>query len=79
MAFYRLEPFGEERADWRAALIACLIANTHRNPKKRRRPYEPKDFMPRFDAPTEPQNWQTQLQIAEIFTAALGGRDLRPK
>jgi len=46
MAFYRLEPFGEERADYRNGLVCSLLANKDRNPKKTPKPYQPKDFMP---------------------------------
>lgn len=43
-----LEPFGEERADLRAGIVASVIANANRDRKKRPRPYEPTDFMPKF-------------------------------
>jgi len=49
MAYFSIEPFGEERADLRMATIACLIANANRDEKKRREPYTVQDFMPRFD------------------------------
>lgn len=44
MAYYQLEPFGEERADLRAAIIASTIANAFS--KKRSKP---QDFMPQFE------------------------------
>lgn len=44
-AFYKLEPFGEFRADLRAALIACTIANVSRDKKKQRKPFDIKDFL----------------------------------
>ncbi len=75
MAFYSLEPFGEERADLRAAIIATTVANAARDPKRRRRPFRPADFMPRFRE--RGKNWQEQLMIVEMINAALGGRDLR--
>ncbi len=46
MAYFALEPFGEERADLRAALIACLIANANRDEKKRPTPFRVEEFMP---------------------------------
>lgn len=52
IAFARVEPFGEERADLRSGIIASVIANAHRDRKKRAQPYTPADFMPRFDKPT---------------------------
>lgn len=47
MAYARLEPFGEERADLRAGIIASTVANVHRSRKQR--PMKPSDFMPKFD------------------------------
>ena len=46
MEHHRRNPFGEERADLRAAIIAATIANANRG--KRGKRYKPKDFMPRF-------------------------------
>lgn len=76
MAFFEMEPFGPERADLRAAIVASTVANTARDPKKRARPWTPRDFMPRFDQPAE-QDWQEQLAIVEMLNAAFGGRDVR--
>ncbi len=44
MAFYRLEPFGEERADLRAGIVASTVANVNRG--KKGRALKPTDFMP---------------------------------
>ena len=78
MAYFTIEPWGEERADLRAGIVASVIANVNRDPRKRPRPYRPEDFMPRFGAPRR-QSWQEQLRIAEIITAAMGGEDRRRK
>jgi len=46
-AFERLEgPLGPERWDWRFAMIASTVANTNRDPKKRRQEYRPDEFIP---------------------------------
>ncbi len=45
LAFYQMEPFGELRADMRAAMLASLTANAHRNTKKRAKPFELGDFL----------------------------------
>jgi hypothetical protein len=42
------EPIGPARGDVQAALIASTLANTHRNRKKRRKPFLLSDFMPDF-------------------------------
>lgn len=43
MAFYRLEPFGVERDNYHAGLIASLLYNVHRG--KKNSPMSPDDFM----------------------------------
>src|SRR5690606_27802860 len=74
MAFFSLEPWGTEVEDWRAAMIAATVANGYRDPKRRRKPYEPKDFMPRYEPPkkTEPQSWEEQFAILKMFERLLG-------
>ena len=51
MAVYRMEPFGEERADLRAGIIASTIANVNRG--KKGRLSKPTDFMPFWKAAEE--------------------------
>jgi hypothetical protein len=43
MAFYNVDPWGEERADLRAALIACTIANVNRG--EGQEPFEIEQFL----------------------------------
>lgn len=40
------EPFGEERADLRSAIVAAVVANANRDSRRRPRPFSPRDFMP---------------------------------
>lgn len=47
--YFESDPWGEERADFRAGLIASTIANVHRRPNSR--PYVPADFMPSLQSP----------------------------
>lgn len=79
MAFYDLEPFGEEQADLRAGIVASTVANVHRDRKKRSKAYKPEDFMPKFKraGKRERTPWQDQLKVIEMWNAAMGGRDLR--
>ena len=44
MEFYKLEPWGDERADYRAGVVASVVANIHRG--KDVKPFKPLDFMP---------------------------------
>lgn len=69
-AYFALEPWGTEVEDWRAGLVAATIANANRDPKKRRRPYEPKDFMPRREQAVEEQSWEEQARILEMWARA---------
>lgn len=73
-AYYRLEPFGEERADLRAGIIAATEANAHRDAKKHRKAYEPGDFMPRFDLQQKKQSPQQTREFARMMAAAGFGR-----
>lgn len=80
MAYAGLEPFGEERADLRAGIVASTVANAARDPKTQRDPFTPQEFMPKFETrePTE-QTPEQMLSIVELLNAAFGGQDLRPK
>lgn len=75
-AYYNLEPFGDVRADARIAILTSVIANANRDPKRRRKPYTPEDFIPKFDQ-EQRQTQEEQLAIVMGVTAAMGGKDLR--
>jgi len=44
LAYYQIEPFGEDRADIRSAIIACTFANTMGSKNSKMT-----DFMPKFE------------------------------
>ena len=74
MAFFELEPWGTEVEDWRAGLIASTVANANRDQKRRRRPYEPQDFMPRRDIQPkgmDEQSVEDQIAIVEMWARIL--------
>lgn len=76
LAYYQIEPFGEERADLRAGIVASVTANANRDADKRPEPYSPADFMPRFDREDEEpegQSVEEQIAIMQMFTMAFGG------
>lgn len=86
MAYYGLEPFGERRADYRAALISSVIANVNR--AKDQDPYPISDFLPdampdeegegeEGDDEDELAPWAEQVRVAEMITAVYGGTDKR--
>ena len=65
VAFYSLEPFGNE---WRqAAVIASTIAEANRNEKKRSKPFTPDDFMPKRDE--GPKDSNQLLAMAKAIMA----------
>jgi hypothetical protein len=66
MAFAKLEPFGEQRADLRMAIQAALLANIHRDKKRRSEPYKPADFMP---FPEDEQERTVQSLIQKLRAA----------
>ena len=45
--YYSLEPFGEEKADWRMGMICATILNSNRI-SKQDKVWKPEDFMPKF-------------------------------
>jgi len=60
-AYYSIEPFGEERADLRNAMLCTLVANAMRG--KNSKAMTIKDFMPDF----EPKKPMTDNQIKTIL------------
>ncbi len=48
MAFSLVEPFGPTREDERSGVVAAIIANANRDPKKRQEPFEPHEFLSRY-------------------------------
>jgi hypothetical protein len=46
MAFERLEPFGALHQELMLGQVCAVIANVHRDSKRRSDPFAPQDFMP---------------------------------
>lgn len=65
-------------AEYRSGMICATLANLYRDEKKRKKPYQPKDFMPQREKKKEDkQSWKDQLKIIEMLNAAMGGKDAR--
>lgn len=64
VSYYESNPFGEERADWRAGMIASVLASCHSKTR-----YKPADFMPTFKQKT-PQTEAQMKHALRMFTAA---------
>lgn len=75
LAFYTIEPFGEDTQYLGHAITASTIANVNRGKHGKR--YKPDDFMPKFKA--KKQTTQEQIAFAAALTQALGGEDKRTK
>jgi len=72
-AYFRLDPFGEERADLRAGIVASAIANTMGGGK---RTYQPSEFMPKFGEPQSRQMSDDDIkQMVCCLRAAFGGNN----
>jgi len=74
-AYAQVEPFGDERADLRAAIIACTIANAHRDPEQHPEPFTPADFMPHFGLSNQTeaeagQSIEQQMALLNVFMQA---------
>lgn len=83
-AYRQLEPFGDERADWRIAALASLIANIKRDTRRRPQPFSPRDFLLRFIDPTvrtqtAKQQWDAWLLIVGDHAAAIAEAKKRRK
>jgi Protein of unknown function (DUF4035) len=74
LAYNMIEPFGEERGDLRAGIIACTFAQA--NAKKGKR-FKPEDFMPKFNKPRKTQ--EEMAMIAKQFAMAWNGQMEGPK
>ena len=73
MAYFSMEPWGTETEDWRAGMIASTIANVNRDPKKQKKPFEPKDFVPRR-VPIEEQAPEQQAEIMRLWARVLSDK-----
>lgn len=70
-----IEPFGEERQDWRIAKLSAELINFQRDHKKHPTPVPVSSFLLKFAVPGEvvsapKQSWQEQKSIAQMWMAA---------
>lgn len=72
LAFFQLEPWGEERADLRAGIVASTIANVNR-PAKRKKAFEPKEFMPQFGVEPDDAELAALRLMAQMRAALRSG------
>lgn len=74
MTYSELEPFGEERADLRAGIIATTIANCLAR-RKGKPAFRVKDFMPEFDRPPRVKRTpDDMLKQVKLLNMLYGGK-----
>lgn len=65
--------------DARFGLLAALVANAHRDPKKKAAAFEPKDFFPSLaKVRKRRQTIQEQKQIVGLLATIFGGKLEKP-
>lgn len=78
LAFYEREPFGPERGDLQAGIVAATVANVNRDAKRQRKPYSAQDFMPAFgrggEGVKERPSPEALRRKWEMVMAAFGGK-----
>ena len=73
MAFSTLEPFGGEAEYLGHAITAATVANRGR--QKNEKAHKIDEFIPKFKE--KAQSVEQMVQIAQMYTIANGGKDLR--
>lgn len=71
VALFSAEPWGEERADFRAAIVASTVANCHAQGRKQ---FKAEDFMPRYGKPKRRQSideMQSRIMLSCSMNAAI--------
>jgi hypothetical protein len=80
MIYAEMEPWDEQRADWRAAMVASTVYAVHRTKKSPRRKL--KDFLPSFKRGAgKPRTKQQAANLMRNMIALYGGsvQDNRPE
>lgn len=73
-ALQRVDPWGEARADLRAAIGHALFANANRDPSRRSAPYSAREFMPYMPMDPEERDRALAANIVGALSALDGGR-----
>lgn len=65
--YYRIAPFGDERADLRNAMQMSQTANMYRDTKTKPDPFEVTDFMPFAERPEPEQTGSEPAGLRDVF------------
>jgi flagellar basal body rod protein FlgC len=76
VAYAQLDPFGNVRSDLQAGVVASTVANVNRDKKKKKAPYEPHDFVLRFERQAKQQRTPEELLVKVQGLARLFGHKL---
>lgn len=82
-AYFEIEPFGEERADYRMAILGSFLGNVlyQAHTGKEDNPFEVKDLMPKFGATDEPEPMSKEdavMALDAIFSALAAASNPTP-
>lgn len=74
IAFDRISPFGDKRADVRTGVLGSTMVNIWKG--RGGKPAEIEDFIPDFtkNRGRKKQTWEDQKKIVEMMNAAFGGK-----
>lgn len=78
--YAELEPFGPQREDYRAGVIASTVVNASPAKKRGARPVKPTDFFPatptarRRKPLTDPSEWGNVISMAKVIAQAKDDR-----
>lgn len=80
MIYYEIEPFGEERADWRQAMTTSAVHNNFQAKAKTPKWTKPEDFMPFKHDQEPPEEKDESVDAAELHEKfdALAGDWMAP-
>ncbi|MHB8947556.1 MAG: phage tail assembly protein T [Rhodoferax sp.] len=82
LAYYQLEPFGEQVADLRHGTACALLANVNRIYEQRPEPYRARDFIDWGErpqvAPVEPIELDDPIAQSNLLRATLFGLPPKP-
>ena len=77
-ALYSIDPWGDQRADYRAALGTVILAESNRDQKRRSEPFTTADFMPYAPKPPEKERAKaSQAKIPALLLQAEAGAKRR--
>lgn len=68
-ALWAVDPFDERRADLRTGIIASVLANVNRDPKRRSKAWVPTDFMPYAKAEDRRDSADISRKLRAAFMA----------